>query len=76
MLKVDHVYSGLLTISASDMSNKLTIVIAIIAVIATVTAAIAGIPGLAKKKHRMAYELGTHDADPANCTGPDNCHSI
>jgi hypothetical protein len=73
MLKVDFVHSGLLTMSVWDMSNKITIAIAIIAIIAVITAAIAGIPVLAKKKHMTAYELGSHDADPSTCINSHDC---
>ena len=29
---------------------------------------------MAKKKHKSAAELGAHDANPGNCTGPNDCH--
>jgi hypothetical protein len=76
-LKVDLVHSGLLTMSAWDMSNKLTMVIAIIAIITVMTAATAGTQVLAKKhpKGTSAEERGAHDGSQFTTTS-DSCEPM
>jgi hypothetical protein len=61
--------------SRHNTTRSLTITAILVVMIASIaTATVATESVMAKKKHKTAYELGMHDADPANCTGPDNCH--
>jgi hypothetical protein len=68
-LKEDLVHSGLLTMSVWDMSNKLTLAIALIAVVGVMTAVVSTDHVMAKKKHKSddssAFSRGA--ADAAKC---------